>query len=91
MTRTIRLQSDSNAHDRPWRVAVEQGFFAAEGLGASRAQHRGKLGVANIAAQDARMARRTATAARRQGTAIVRVVTQTIVAAANDTALCANS
>ena len=29
--RTIRLQSDSNAHDRPWRVAVEQGFFAAEG------------------------------------------------------------
>jgi ABC-type nitrate/sulfonate/bicarbonate transport system substrate-binding protein len=32
MTRTIRLQSDSNAHDRPWKVAVEQGFFAAEGL-----------------------------------------------------------
>ena len=32
MTRTIRLQSDSNAHDPPWRVAVEQGFFAAEGL-----------------------------------------------------------
>jgi ABC-type nitrate/sulfonate/bicarbonate transport system substrate-binding protein len=32
MTRTIRLQSDSNAHDRPWRVAVEQGFFKAEGL-----------------------------------------------------------
>jgi len=32
MTRTIRLQSDSNAHDRPWRVAVEQGFFAEEGL-----------------------------------------------------------
>jgi NitT/TauT family transport system substrate-binding protein len=32
MTRTIRLQSDSNAHDRPWQVAVEQGFFAAEGL-----------------------------------------------------------
>ena len=30
--KTIRLQSDSNAHDRPWRVAVEQGFFAAEGL-----------------------------------------------------------
>ena len=30
MTKTIRLQSDSNAHDRPWRVAVEQGFFAAE-------------------------------------------------------------
>ena len=32
MTKTNRLQSDSNAHDRPWRVAVEQGFFAAEGL-----------------------------------------------------------
>jgi ABC-type nitrate/sulfonate/bicarbonate transport system substrate-binding protein len=32
MSQTIRLQSDSNAHDRPWRVAVEQGFFAAEGL-----------------------------------------------------------
>ena len=32
MPRTIRLQSDSNAHDRPWRVAVEQGFFADEGL-----------------------------------------------------------
>ena len=32
MDRTIRLQSDSNAHDRPWRVAVEQGFFADEGL-----------------------------------------------------------
>jgi ABC-type nitrate/sulfonate/bicarbonate transport system substrate-binding protein len=32
MTRTIHLQSDSNAHDRPWRVAVEQGFFAVEGL-----------------------------------------------------------
>ena len=32
MTKTIRLQSDSNAHDRPWQVAVEQGFFAAEGL-----------------------------------------------------------
>src|SRR5204863_1631017 len=32
MARTIRLQSDSNAHDRPRRVAVEQGFFAAEGL-----------------------------------------------------------
>src|ERR1700683_2444487 len=32
MTRTIRLQSDSNAHDRPWQVAVEQGFFTAEGL-----------------------------------------------------------
>jgi ABC-type nitrate/sulfonate/bicarbonate transport system substrate-binding protein len=32
MVRTIRVQSDSNAHDRPWRVAVEQGFFADEGL-----------------------------------------------------------
>src|SRR5215471_10147087 len=32
VARTIRLQSDSNAHDRPWRVAVEQGFFAEEGL-----------------------------------------------------------
>src|SRR5215475_1933024 len=32
MTRIIRLQSDSNSHDRPWRVALEQGFFAAEGL-----------------------------------------------------------
>lgn len=32
MTKTIRLQGDSNAHDRPWRVAVEQGFFEAEGL-----------------------------------------------------------
>jgi ABC-type nitrate/sulfonate/bicarbonate transport system substrate-binding protein len=32
MARTIHLQSDSNAHDRPWRVAVEQGFFADEGL-----------------------------------------------------------
>ena len=32
MTNKIRIQSDSNAHDRPWRVAVEQGFFAAEGL-----------------------------------------------------------
>ena len=31
MTKTIRLQGDSNAHDRPWKVAVEQGFFAAEG------------------------------------------------------------
>jgi ABC-type nitrate/sulfonate/bicarbonate transport system substrate-binding protein len=28
----IRIQSDSNAHDGPWRVAVEQGFFADEGL-----------------------------------------------------------
>jgi ABC-type nitrate/sulfonate/bicarbonate transport system substrate-binding protein len=32
MTRTIRLQGDSNAHDRPWRIALEQGFFAAEDL-----------------------------------------------------------
>jgi ABC-type nitrate/sulfonate/bicarbonate transport system substrate-binding protein len=32
MPRTIRLQGDSNAHDRPWAVAVEQGFFTAEGL-----------------------------------------------------------
>ncbi|MDB5643889.1 MAG: hypothetical protein JWN07_3206 [Hyphomicrobiales bacterium] len=32
MTQVIRLQGDSNAHDRPWRVAVEQGFFEAEGL-----------------------------------------------------------
>ena len=32
MPRTIRLQGDSNAHDRPWRVALERGFFAAEGL-----------------------------------------------------------
>jgi NitT/TauT family transport system substrate-binding protein len=32
MAPVIRLQSDSNAHDRPWRVALEQGFFAAEGL-----------------------------------------------------------
>jgi ABC-type nitrate/sulfonate/bicarbonate transport system substrate-binding protein len=32
MAKRIRLQSDSNAHDRPWRVAVEQGFFAQEGL-----------------------------------------------------------
>ncbi|HEX4548134.1 hypothetical protein, partial [Pseudomonas sp.] len=32
MPRTIRLQSDSNGHDRPWRVAVEQGFFKDEGL-----------------------------------------------------------
>jgi ABC-type nitrate/sulfonate/bicarbonate transport system substrate-binding protein len=30
--RTIRLQGDSNAHDRPWRVALEQGFFKDEGL-----------------------------------------------------------
>src|SRR6202046_5266265 len=32
MPRTIRLQSDSNAHDRPWRGAREEGFFADEGL-----------------------------------------------------------
>ena len=32
MPRIIRLQSDSNAHDRPWRVAVEQGFFKDEDL-----------------------------------------------------------
>jgi NitT/TauT family transport system substrate-binding protein len=32
MNRIIRLQGDSNAHDRPWRVAVEQGFFTDEGL-----------------------------------------------------------
>jgi hypothetical protein len=37
------------------------------------------------------VARRTATAARRPEPPIVRVVTQTIVAAANDIALCANS
>src|SRR5262245_41498343 len=37
------------------------------------------------------VARRTATAARRQEIAIVHAVTQTIVAAANDIALCANS
>jgi NitT/TauT family transport system substrate-binding protein len=30
--RTVRIQSDSAAHDRPWCVAVEQGFFADEGL-----------------------------------------------------------
>src|ERR1700681_4136222 len=32
MSQVIRLQSDSNAHDRPWAVAIEQGFFADEGL-----------------------------------------------------------
>ncbi|HLQ34088.1 MAG TPA: hypothetical protein VK457_15495 [Chloroflexota bacterium] len=32
MPKPIRVQSDSNAHDRPWRVAVERGFFAQEGL-----------------------------------------------------------
>ncbi|NIP54738.1 MAG: ABC transporter substrate-binding protein, partial [Phycisphaerae bacterium] len=26
------VQSDSNAHDRPWRVAVEKGFFKDEGV-----------------------------------------------------------
>jgi len=32
VAQVIRLQSDSNAHDRPWVVAIEQGFFADEGL-----------------------------------------------------------
>ncbi len=32
MAQVIRLQGDSNAHDRPWKVAVERGFFTAEGL-----------------------------------------------------------
>ena len=32
MAKAIRVQSDSNAHDRPWTVAVEQGFFKDEGL-----------------------------------------------------------
>src|SRR5438270_13898135 len=32
MPKRIRLQSDSNTHDRPSRVAVEQGFFAEVGL-----------------------------------------------------------
>jgi NitT/TauT family transport system substrate-binding protein len=32
VAQVIRLQGDSNAHDRPWRVAVERGFFADEGL-----------------------------------------------------------
>jgi NitT/TauT family transport system substrate-binding protein len=32
MRRLIRIQGDSNAHDRPWRVALERGFFADEGL-----------------------------------------------------------
>jgi ABC-type nitrate/sulfonate/bicarbonate transport system substrate-binding protein len=32
MRQVIRIQSDSNAHDRPWRVAVEQGFFKDEGI-----------------------------------------------------------
>lgn len=32
MANKIRIQSDANAHDRPWRVAVDQGYFAAEGL-----------------------------------------------------------
>jgi ABC-type nitrate/sulfonate/bicarbonate transport system substrate-binding protein len=32
MVSKIRVQSDSNAHDRPWRVAVEKGFFKDEGV-----------------------------------------------------------
>ena len=32
MGKTIRVQSDSNAHDRPWRVAVDKGYFKDEGL-----------------------------------------------------------
>ena len=32
MGKTFRIQSDSNAHDRPWRVAVERGYFTDEGL-----------------------------------------------------------
>jgi NitT/TauT family transport system substrate-binding protein len=32
MTSKIRIQSDSNAHDRPWRVAVEKGYFKEEGV-----------------------------------------------------------
>lgn len=32
MASKIRIQSDSNAHDRPWRVAVEKGFFKDEGV-----------------------------------------------------------
>ena len=32
VAQVIRLQSDSNAHDRPWAVAIEQDFFADEGL-----------------------------------------------------------
>ncbi len=32
MVSKIRIQSDSNAHDRPWRVAVEKGFFKDEGV-----------------------------------------------------------
>jgi ABC-type nitrate/sulfonate/bicarbonate transport system substrate-binding protein len=32
MANKIRIQSDSNAHDRPWRVAVEKGFFKEEGV-----------------------------------------------------------
>src|SRR5258708_12128767 len=31
MARTMRLQSGSTPRYRPWRVAVEQGFFAEEG------------------------------------------------------------
>lgn len=30
--RTIRVQADRAAHDGPWRVALERGFFEAEGL-----------------------------------------------------------
>src|ERR1700716_3343387 len=30
--RTIRVQRDSNAHDRRWRARGEQGFFKDEGL-----------------------------------------------------------
>lgn len=30
--RTIRVQADRAAHDAPWRTAIEQGFFEAEGL-----------------------------------------------------------
>lgn len=30
--RKIRIQADRAAHDAPWRTAIEQGFFAAEGL-----------------------------------------------------------
>lgn len=30
--RKIRVQADRAAHDAPWRTAIEQGFFAEEGL-----------------------------------------------------------
>lgn len=30
--RPIRVQADRNAHDAPWRIAIEKGFFAQEGL-----------------------------------------------------------